>query len=119
MSVHVKWMDQALCANQDPGLFFNDTLTGRAARMEKAKALCAQCPVIEECEEHAKGDRYGVWAGRLMSSRTKRERVPAPIVHGTNGGYRTHQRRGIPACWECREAARLYRQNYDAQKRSA
>jgi hypothetical protein len=39
-------------------------------------------------------------------------RKPAPIKHGTYGGYQTHARRGTPTCKECLRAARDYRIAY-------
>lgn len=114
VSVHVAWMSHASCVGEDPDLFFSSQPGYRHA---EARAICDTCPVISDCQEHAQDERFGVWAGNLKTSKAQ---GPRPINHGTNGGYRTHQRRGIPQCWECREAARIYRQNYDAaKKRSA
>ena len=39
------WQDSAACKNADPNLF----LSGVTSRVEKAKAICATCPVIEKC----------------------------------------------------------------------
>jgi hypothetical protein len=36
-------------------------------------------------------------------------RKAEPIKHGTYGGYQTHQRRKVPVCDDCRQAAADYR----------
>ena len=43
----------------------------RQRREEAAKALCARCPVIEQCREHALAvqEPYGVWGGLSESER--------------------------------------------------
>jgi len=39
------WQERAACANADSALF----LTGVTSRVQKAKAICATCPVVSEC----------------------------------------------------------------------
>jgi len=39
------WQDRAACLNADPAIF----LSGVTSRVEKAKAICATCSVIDEC----------------------------------------------------------------------
>jgi WhiB family redox-sensing transcriptional regulator len=39
------WQSQAACLNADSSLF----LSGVTSRVEKAKAICATCVVIDEC----------------------------------------------------------------------
>ena len=39
------WQDRAACRNADSSLF----LTGVTSRVVQAKAICATCPVINEC----------------------------------------------------------------------
>jgi len=63
-----EWLwEQARC-NDGTGalvaLFFSEQLDDIA----RAKALCAECPVREECFEVALARRepYGVWGGRLF-----------------------------------------------------
>ncbi len=60
------WRFQARCADQDPDLFFPVGTGGPAVRQAlRAKAVCAQCPVITECLEWAIDTRqpHGVWGG--------------------------------------------------------
>jgi WhiB family redox-sensing transcriptional regulator len=43
----------------------------RQRREDAAKALCARCPVIEQCREHALRvqEPYGVWGGLSEAER--------------------------------------------------
>lgn len=41
--------------------------------------------------------------------RAREHRGPRPISHGTDGGFRTHKRRGDEPCLPCREAHRAKR----------
>ncbi|MCH5672161.1 WhiB family transcriptional regulator [Streptomyces gilvus] len=60
------WRDQAACRNEDPDLFFPIGTSGPALlQTEQAKAVCARCPVRDECLEWAldHGEILGVWGG--------------------------------------------------------
>ena len=60
------WRQSAACRSHDPGLFFPIGKTGRAViEIQRAKAVCAACPVQTECltfalETH---QAYGIWGG--------------------------------------------------------
>ncbi len=55
------WFDDAACRDVDTDVFFPTS----DAHAEEAKAICAACPVREECLEHALATRpaEGVWGG--------------------------------------------------------
>jgi WhiB family transcriptional regulator, redox-sensing transcriptional regulator len=60
------WQLDAACRGEDPNLFFHpegERGAGREAREAAAKAICATCPVLRQCAEHALTVRepYGVW----------------------------------------------------------
>ena len=95
-----------------------------------AKALCNGCPVIDLClEEALKAEwgsptsaRYGIYGGHTPAERSAIERhrrtnepirgpgrQRQPIRHGTEGGHKTHLRRGEEPCTACRAAAALAR----------
>ena len=61
------WSTQAACRGLDPLIFYPAT----DEEAEVAKAVCAACPVQEECLEHAieRREHNGVWGGA-----TERER---------------------------------------------
>lgn len=63
-----EWQYQGLCRDTDPELFFHpegERGGTRRRRDQAAKEICARCPVIEQCREHALAVRepYGVWGG--------------------------------------------------------
>ncbi len=64
------WRQDAACRDLDPNIFFpaNDEAAGAA------KAVCATCPVREDCLEYAVATRQddGVWGGL---DETERKRV--------------------------------------------
>jgi WhiB family transcriptional regulator, redox-sensing transcriptional regulator len=100
------------CA-EDPEAFFPAS-TDHAA-IQHAKALCHTCPAQAACLElamsnehgNAKG-RDGIYGGTTPAERARMDRgKPRPVSHGTEGGYRTHKRRGEPACQRCTEASAL------------
>ena len=82
-----EWQYQGACRRVDPAVFFHpegERGPARRRRDEAAKAVCASCPVMRECREHALTVRepYGVWGGM-----TEQER---------EAGYVTAKRNGLP-----------------------
>jgi WhiB family redox-sensing transcriptional regulator len=71
------WMLRAACNGVPPDLFFSDV----REEIDRAKAICATCPVRADCDEYAQMIRpaYGVWAGFDATERRnlKRRRVRA------------------------------------------
>lgn len=55
------WMADGLCRMHPPTTFFPSDGAG----VERAKKICAECPVIDQCREHALEHRieHGVWGG--------------------------------------------------------
>lgn len=70
--VFPSWMDQAICPETDPELFHPET-AGHAYIVREAKAVCARCPVRDECLEYALAidERWGIWGGLLPSERDR------------------------------------------------
>jgi WhiB family redox-sensing transcriptional regulator len=69
-----EWQLRGVCRSKDPEMFFhpeNERGAARQAREAAAKAVCAQCPVLATCREHARvsRERYGVWGGLSESER--------------------------------------------------
>ena len=68
------WQYDGACRQVDPETFFSpDAERGprRRAREAAAKALCAVCPVVQQCLDHALAVRepYGVWGGLNTNER--------------------------------------------------
>lgn len=109
------WMRHAACRGLDPDLFHPE----RGQTADRAKAVCATCPVQPECLDHAfrNGERVGVWGGTSERERRKMRQQWAaehgidlraemqrrPIDHGTSAGARRCYERPEGACWACRD----------------
>ncbi|WP_443055527.1 WhiB family transcriptional regulator [Streptomyces sp. NBC_00690] len=62
----MEWQRDAACASEDPELFFPITGLGpEAEQVDRAKQICARCPVADACYDWARstGQRSGVWGG--------------------------------------------------------
>lgn len=63
------WDELAGCRGEDASLFFGpnrfEPKRERLAREAAAKAVCATCPALVACREHAlaNAELYGVWGG--------------------------------------------------------
>ena len=66
------WRTRAACLDEDPELFF-PIGTHPDRRTTEAKALCATCPVINECATYALETRqaHGVWGGLSEADRER------------------------------------------------
>jgi WhiB family redox-sensing transcriptional regulator len=68
------WRAHAACAGEPTHLFFPDDKRIERAFMAEARAICATCPVLVECQEYAlsfnTNDLQGIWGG--MSERQRR-----------------------------------------------
>lgn len=66
IETETQWESQARCRTEavPTGLFFSEDL-GDIAR---AKAICAECPVLAPCLESAliRREPWGVWGGQLF-----------------------------------------------------
>ncbi|MDF1900796.1 WhiB family transcriptional regulator [Mycolicibacterium smegmatis] len=86
------WRLLARCRDADESLFFHpDCERGRArsSRQHKAKEVCATCPVISACREHAVRfqEAWGTWGGlsedersSMLQSRVSRIRTHRSLV---------------------------------------
>lgn len=68
------WHSGAACRRDEAALFFapsKEPTAARLAREEAAKRVCARCPVLMECREHAllQPEPYGVWGGLTAAER--------------------------------------------------
>lgn len=69
-----EWQYEGLCRTASPELFFHpegERGPARRRRDERAKELCLQCPVLQECREHAlrAHEPYGVWGALTEDER--------------------------------------------------
>lgn len=61
-SMNHPWQRKAACKGLDPTIFYP---ADEDDECPDAKAVCAQCPVVEPCLEHALGvrEKEGIWGG--------------------------------------------------------
>jgi WhiB family transcriptional regulator, redox-sensing transcriptional regulator len=74
-----EWMRDGLCAQTDPEEFFPD----KGSSPRAAKAVCATCPVIDECLSYAleHNERFGIWGGTSERERRalRRDQAAAAV----------------------------------------
>lgn len=73
-----EWQYQGACRDVDTEQFFHpegERGSTRRRRAATAKAICATCPVIEQCREYALATQepYGIWGG--MTEEERREHL--------------------------------------------
>jgi len=108
------WINKAACAGMDPAIFFPVPITAHA--MVRARAICFDCPVREQCKQYAQaiGASDGIWGGkervpwyaksdraRFQTSRADQEVKPC----GTEAAYWRHKRHREAPCRACIFAA--------------
>ena len=69
------WMRAAACRGMPPARFYPPPGTPA----DDALAICARCPVRDECDRHATetGEEHGIWGGRLETERTRQPAGPS------------------------------------------
>jgi WhiB family redox-sensing transcriptional regulator len=95
------WWARAACASADPELFFPISYSGPALRqVARAKAICARCPIRQECLRYAvdAGSIQGVWGGMTEGERQR--------LAGREGRARVHPVQHTGARPRVGEAAR-------------
>ena len=71
-----EWQYQGSCRQMEPEMFFHpDGERGprRRNRENAAKAVCASCPVMQLCRDHALAvqEPYGIWGGLSEDDRAE------------------------------------------------
>jgi WhiB family redox-sensing transcriptional regulator len=71
----MNWRDRAACARIGGDAWFPEVGMSPAA----AKAVCATCPVVAECLEHALSapEKFGIWGGLSETQRRSLRRSRA------------------------------------------
>ena len=63
------WRSEAACRNMNLDLFYPEI--GEKIAPE-VRAACAQCPVFDQCYNHAiEHEQYGFWAGTTITDRQR------------------------------------------------
>lgn len=68
------WMERAACLGMDTDVFYPDP--GRRSA-QPALAICRECPVRQECMDHAlsQPEVFGVWGGATAPERRRMRRT--------------------------------------------
>lgn len=76
---NIQWHKDALCANEDPELWFYEPVLGRGIdtalrlQIKAAKSICSDCPVRNLCLEQGLEDENmiagTIWGGFLWQER--------------------------------------------------
>jgi len=61
------WMKRAACRGMPIALWFPES--NNPAAFNKAKQICAECPVRDECREYGKEEKHGMWGGKSRRPR--------------------------------------------------
>lgn len=74
------WQLEGACREADPAIFFHpegERGSARRNRDRAAQEICAGCPVLMQCREHALAARepYGVWGGLTEADRETHNRT--------------------------------------------
>lgn len=85
------WMKRASCRGMDPNLFM--PVRGENTKTKKAKAICADCPVISQCRDYGlelaqQYDTHGIFGGLTRQERTIRLKQQGAIVDVHDTGIR-------------------------------
>ncbi|KGF17332.1 WhiB family transcriptional regulator [Corynebacterium freneyi] len=70
------WQLHGSCRGADSSVFFHpegERGRARAMREMRAKSICQECPVLEQCRTHALsvGEPYGIWGGMSEAERSE------------------------------------------------
>lgn len=64
------WVGDAACRGMDTNLFFPSSGQSHA----EAEAVCATCPVMEQCRAYGMADEHGIWGGLSERERRRKRR---------------------------------------------
>ncbi len=53
------------CSPRTAELFFSDN----PVKQERAKRICARCPLLVPCEQGSRDEPFGIWGGRTAEER--------------------------------------------------
>ena len=110
------WQAYAACIGHPTRLFFPENVAADSARVARAKAVCATCPVTSQCLDaaYANDERFGVWGGLDPAERGARRdrRRGRPVLHRARQpvSISTYNNHGC-RCEGCLEAVHTWRNN--------
>lgn len=82
------WRQRGACRTADPELFYPiSEAAPNQGQIAEAKAVCASCPVLAVCRQHALGkpEPFGVWGGMTEWERERLLRRDRRASHAGRG----------------------------------
>ncbi len=82
----VAWQDGAACRGPYQQVFYPPTKSERRKekrhREARAKEICLQCPVIDDCRDYAftVGEQHGIWGGLTEGERKEILKIAGALV---------------------------------------
>lgn len=106
------WRELAACRGKPTRWWFpTDALDA-----VRAEAVCATCPVTDDCLRAGINEPFGVWGGVFRTKSRRALAAPAvrhyPAVCGTLAGWSAHQARREAPCEDCRAARSAYMRDW-------
>ena len=83
------WRSASICRDTDPDLFFPVGTTGHAlTQIARAKEVCGECPVSDQCLEFAleTNQDSGIWGGTSEEERRVMRRAQLAISRAVVNG---------------------------------
>lgn len=81
LQLNEAWKLDAECRGLDPNMFYPE----RGGSTSEAKAVCARCPVQEQCNEAGMYEDFGIWGGKSARMRHReagsRRKLDRRLVH--------------------------------------
>ena len=131
-----RWQDRANCKGMDPALFHEEKpFNWPKKQLARAKAICATCPVAQDCLQFAIENQYllGVWGGMTYNERLAYRKLKGEFIirrnrsemdHGTDSMYQREVRdkrlgKGAGPCEACRQAHNLRNQEMSRAREMA
>ena len=70
-----EWRSKAACKGIDTALFYPEQAGRYGPQEMQAVAICARCPVRQECADAGHSEHHGIWGGMAPTERKFRRRA--------------------------------------------
>ena len=117
-----QWMNFAACSPQNAELFVAETSgfsQEQRDNLQRAKQICKECPVKQECLDFAlvTGEDVGIWGGMTYNERKVYKRPRRHPNECPNGHDKTVV--GVNPQGDCRECRRQIDARYRKRRRAS
>lgn len=91
-----EWANRGACRTVETAVFYPSPITRAGREYDEARAVCAVCPVIDDCRAYGlEHNPPGMWGGLSEWDRRRRNQRPSAPAPGTASGWK-------PRCPGCR-----------------